>query len=120
MNFSDITRLCREVSLFGHKQNYTFKGLPVIVWEFDEPSHFLDARMMLERSIREDQTFLHRGSIVREMGPFCIELDAVAVTFRLECRHYQFTPDGQKGIAELKPGTDFVHKPYWLGGPNQT
>ncbi|HEY4356023.1 MAG TPA: hypothetical protein VGN16_09775 [Acidobacteriaceae bacterium] len=114
MNFSDITTLCREVSKFGLKQNYTFKALPVIVWEFDEPNQFLDARMMLERSIHEDMAFLHRGNIVREIGPFCIELDAAAVTFRLECRHYQWTQAGQKGIAELKPGADFIEKPRWL------
>lgn len=107
MNFSSITTLCRTVSRFGHEHNFTFKALPVIVWEFDDPQQFLAARMELERAIIENQKWA-TPEPVKVTGPFTVEITAAAVTFRLECRHYQFTERGQKGIAELKPGVDFI------------
>lgn len=99
MNYADIARICHSVSDFSKRENYTYKALPVIVWEFETIADFAHAKAELTRAIHEWQP--HTSGFARLKAPDRCELDCYGVTFRLICKQVLMTPHGPFGAAEL-------------------
>ena len=85
---NDIIRICAEVSRFGLKANYTFKGLPVVQWEFSSVGDFARARDEILRAISPMMgSTINPASWQRTVDRHTFEIDCYNVTFRLVCKH---------------------------------
>jgi hypothetical protein len=107
-HFSEIADLCNRVYRFQALQNWRFKALPVISWEFPDVGEFFAARAMLERAINASrQPFA--VDMIRLPDRSTVEMDVCGVTFRLSCPAIYTTADGQhRGVNELRYGTDYM------------
>lgn len=105
MSFTDddVIRVCAEVSRFGRKAGYTFKGLPVVQWEFPTIGDFARAKVELLRALSPMMVgALGAGAWQRETDESTFEIDCHAVTFRLVCRQVLAVPGGRTvGAAEI-------------------
>jgi hypothetical protein len=99
----DIIRICAEVSRFGRKANYTFKGLPVVQWEFPTIGDFARARVEILQAVSPMMVAaLDSSSWQRSIDPNTFEIDCHNVTFRLICKQRMDVPGvGPVGAAEM-------------------
>lgn len=99
----DIIRVCAEISHFGRKADYTFKGLPVVQWEFATIGDFARAKIEILRALSPMMVgSLGPAAWQRTIDEYTFEVDCHAVTFRLVCRQSLALPMGGKvGAAEM-------------------
>ena len=53
MEINHLSALCNHVSDFGARENWRFKAMPVVVWEFASINDFMEARVALGRMLAE-------------------------------------------------------------------
>lgn len=99
----DVIRLCAEVSHFGRKADYTFKGLPVVQWEFPTIGDFGRAKVELLQVLSPMMIgSIGPGAWQRAIDEHTFEMDCHAVTFRLVCRQVLAVPRGKTvGASEI-------------------
>lgn len=99
----DIIRICAEVSRFGRKANYTFKGLPVVQWEFLSVGDFARARVEILQAISPMMVgALDPASWQRSVDRYTFEIDCHNVTFRLVCKQEMDVQGvGRVGVTEM-------------------
>lgn len=103
MNLSHLATLCADISHFGDEQNWRFKAMPVISYEFATIKEFCEAVFALEQMLRTDPSTQASGISLRIVGSHTREIDCCGVTFRLICHEQVMTVRGPYGAAELKP-----------------
>lgn len=69
---------------FGDRQNWQFKGLPVLVWEFGPVEDFIAAQRELMQCIAPHM--VPGENLAKIIGPDICEVDCFGVTFRLICK----------------------------------
>lgn len=101
---TEIQRLCHAVSRFQAMQQWQFKAVPVICWEFADLAHFYQAKASLCRTIMEDPYLSTQPfqPVERNLDAHTVEIDAMGVIFRLRCLQQLMTPAGAKGATEVK------------------
>lgn len=102
MEINHLSALCNHVSDFGARENWRFKAMPVIVWEFASINDFMDARVGLERMLIKTPPYT-LDALLRSPAPHLCEIDCCGITFRLVCREVLMTEHGPYGAAEITP-----------------
>lgn len=102
MKYDDIVRMSREVYVFGARENWRFKALPIITFEFSTLGDFARAKMEMLQCTRAMLFMFDEKSQTRMFQDDTFEMDIHGVTVRLVCTQIMMTPQGPIGAGSVR------------------